>query len=184
MEGAPAFGEARPFAGRCGDESLGRSTEDGGSIQPSGRTTGDAVLLGASEWLYEKGNLRPRRSAAAERLTGGPLLGTARPTQSSAMVQRPPTQSVAGSGSCPQAASGWSDGFSGRNGRGVLAAPRSRPGNDCRGSRPSRAFFERGRSARSKGRGERDGSSRGAHEGVAPPDSSRELGPRGCVRAS
>lgn len=147
VEGTPAFGKTLPFAGRRGNESLGRFNEDEGIIQPSGRRIDDGINQGCSRCSDEEGNLRPQPFCGSRRQGGeGPLLGATRPVQSSAIVQRAPPQAVVGSGRRPQAASRLGDGFQCRIPRRACIVV-GRHWKGCLGSWLFLSFFERGRSS-------------------------------------
>jgi hypothetical protein len=111
VEGIPAFGNALPFAGRRRNEGLGRFMRTAGTSSP--QYDEPATQRGARVDRLEEGNLRPRRSAAAGGAREGPSLSATRPTQSSAVVQRPSPQTVVGSRRRPQAALRSEDGFRG-----------------------------------------------------------------------
>lgn len=158
VEGTPAFGKTLPFAGRRGNEGLGRFNEDEGSIQPSGRRIDDGVNEGCSSCSDEEGN--PAYTVLRQQVgpKGDPLLGVTRPAQSSAFVQRLPPQAVVGSRRRPQAASRWGGSFRHRNlRRACSAVERRRKG--CRGSRLFATLLREGEVVAPSGRQEARASS-------------------------
>jgi len=99
------------FAGRRWNNGLGRFVRTAGISSPQCEES--ATSKGCSSSSHEEGHLRPRRPAAAGGVKDGPSLRVTRPAQSSAFVQRPPSQAVVGSGRRPQAASRSEVGFRG-----------------------------------------------------------------------
>lgn len=106
----PAHGKALPFAGQCRNGGLGRFKRTAGASSPSdeGSTTDSQGCTGSRT---RGGEPSPQLTAAAAGKVGGPSLEATRPVQTSAIVQRPPSQAVVGSGRRPQAASRSGGGF-------------------------------------------------------------------------
>jgi len=124
-EGIPAFGNALPFAGRRRNDGLGRLMSTAGTSSPPREES--TTSRGALRSSPETGNHHPRGPAAAGGGRDGPLLGAARPVQSSAVFQRPSPQAVVGSGRRPQAACRSGDGFRGLAERRACIVARSVP---------------------------------------------------------
>lgn len=107
----PAHGKALPFAGQCRNGGLGWFKRTAGASSPSdeGSTTDSQGCTGS---LYKRrGTFTAPDCGSSRQKWEGPSLEATRPVQTSAIVQRPPSQAVVGSWHRPQAASRSGGGF-------------------------------------------------------------------------